>query len=145
MVGVRAETHSSDDNILDCQPGTNTSVDAKRASSDCQTAKMRPTATARPIIGRHRSGDFARRRAEELGISRATWFRRVKLGLIEKPVPPPNAAAREAAARLRREERQRESRRAANAADQNWFARWLETLNITPPTPLESHGTDGRP
>jgi hypothetical protein len=93
----------------------------------------------RSIIGRHRGGDIARRRAEELGISRATWFRRVKLGLIEKPAPPPNAAERDAAARLRREERQRERRRAANADDQSRFARWIETLKVTPPQALESH------
>lgn len=90
---------------------------------------------ARPIIGRHRGGDIAKKRAKELGISRATWFRRVKAGLIEKPAPPPNAAEREATAR-----RRRERRRAANVADQTRFARWLETLNIPPPKPLESHG-----
>lgn len=91
--------------------------------------------TARQIPGRHRGGDMATQRAKELGISRATWFRRVKLGLIEKPAPPPNAAERHAAWKLRREER----RRAANAADQSRFARWIETLKVAPPTRLESH------
>src|ERR1019366_8006766 len=58
-----------------------------------------------PIIGRSRGGDLAKQRAKELGISRATWFRRVKNGLIEKPPTPPNEAARQAAWNKRREER----------------------------------------
>jgi hypothetical protein len=90
--------------------------------------------STRPIIGRHRGGDLAKQRAKELGISRATWFRRVKLGLIEKPVPPPNEAERHAAWKLRREER----RRAAVAADQNRFALWLETIRVLAAPPLES-------
>jgi hypothetical protein len=89
-----------------------------------------------PIIGRNRGGDLAKQRAKELGISRATWFRRVKNGLIEKPSAPPNEAQRKAAWYKRRQER----RRTANAAGQTRFARWLETLSITPPTRLESHG-----
>jgi hypothetical protein len=89
-----------------------------------------------PIIGRSRGGDLAKQRAKELGISRATWFRRVKNGLIEKPPAPPNEAARQAAWNKRREER----RRAANHADQTRFARWLETLKVRAPILLESHG-----
>jgi hypothetical protein len=97
--------------------------------------------TARAIIGRNRGADLAKQRANELGISRATWFRRVKNGLIEKPSAPPNEAARQAAWNKRREER----RRAANHADQTRFARWLETLKCPPPTPLESQIDKGAP
>jgi hypothetical protein len=92
--------------------------------------------TARPIIGRNQGGDLAKQRANELGISRATWFRRVAKGLIEKPLAPPNEAARQAAWNIRRQER----RRAANHADQTAFARWLETLKVRAPILLESHG-----
>jgi hypothetical protein len=90
--------------------------------------------TVRAIIGRNRGADLATQRAKELGISRATWFRRVKNGLIEKPIAPPNEGVRQAAWNKRREER----RRAANHADQTAFARWLETLKVPPPTLLES-------
>ena len=90
----------------------------------------------RLVIGRNRGGDLAKQRATELGISRATWFRRVKQGLIEKPPAPPNEAERRAAWKLRRLER----RRAANAADQNRFARWLETQNLPAARPLETQG-----
>ena len=73
-------------------------------------------------IGRNRGGDLASQRAAALGISRATWFRRVKQGLIEKPAPPPNEAERRKAWNLRRLER----RRAQNAADQiTWNASQL--------------------
>ena len=67
-------------------------------------------------------GDLASIRAAELGISRATWFRRVKVGLIPKPPAPPNEAERRKAWKLRRLERQR----AARAADQCRFAKLME-------------------
>ena len=92
----------------------------------------------RIVIGRNRGGDLAKQRAAQLGISRATWFRRVKQGLIEKPVPPPNEAERKKAWELRRAER----RRAANRADQTAFARWLETLSVPPPGTLESQDVE---
>jgi hypothetical protein len=88
--------------------------------------------SARLAIGRNVNrhgplkGDLATHRAKELGISRATWFRRVKQGLVEKPAPPPNEAERHAAWKLRRLERQR----AANAVAQSAFARWIETLKV---------------
>jgi hypothetical protein len=85
-------------------------------------------------IGRNRGGDLASQRAAALGISRATWFRRVKQGLIEKPAPPPNEAERHKAWKLRRLER----RRAQNAADQTAFARMLETLKLPSTDRLES-------
>jgi hypothetical protein len=88
-------------------------------------------------IGRNRGGDLASQRAAALGISRATWFRRVKQGLIEKPAPPPNEAERRKAWNLRRLER----RRAQNAADQTAFARMLETLKLPPTKRLESQNT----
>ena len=91
--------------------------------------------SAHAIIGRNRGGDLAKQRAKGLGISRATWFRRVKKGLIEKPLAPPNEAARRAAWNKRREER----RRAAYHADQTRFARWLETLKGPAPGRLESY------
>jgi DNA repair protein RadD len=61
--------------------------------------------TARAILGRNRGGDLAKQRSNELGISRATWFRRVKNGLIEKPPAPANEAARREAWNNRRQER----------------------------------------
>jgi hypothetical protein len=92
--------------------------------------------TARAIIGRNRGGDLAKNRAAELGISRATWFRHVAKGIIEKPAAPPNEATRRAVWNKRREER----RRAANHAAQTAFARWLATLKVPPARCLESHG-----
>ena len=97
--------------------------------------------TARAILGRNRGGDLAKQRSNELGISRATWFRRVKNGLIEKPPAPANEAARREAWNNRRQER----RRAANHADQTAFARWLETLKVAAPGPLESQIDKGAP
>jgi hypothetical protein len=97
--------------------------------------------TARATIGRNQGCDLAKHRANELGISRATWFRRVKNGLIDKPQAPPNEAARREAWNNRRQER----RRAANHAAQTAFARYLETLSITAPRPLESQIDKGAP
>jgi hypothetical protein len=103
--------------------------------------------SARVIIGRNvnrrgaLAGDLARIRAAELGITRATWFRRVKAGLIPKPPAPPNEAERQKVVKARQLAWRRKQRAAAMAA--NPFARQQadETLKIPPARPLESHNS----
>ena len=85
------------------------------------------------------AGDLGRVRAAELGISRATWFRRVKAGLIPKPPAPPNEAERQRVVKARQLAWRQKQRAAAMAG--NPFAQRNQaavTLSVPTARPLES-------